>query len=224
MNSDGTISGRATGIPFAKDCEHIAVVATGDKGTSDCPGQNRRLPRQRRPESRRRCRQHCDFRARQTDPSARPRLPVSIRPHLLLMGAIVRSVETAGALETILSLSVRYANERVAFERPIGKFQAVQQNLARLAGETAAALAAAGSAADTIAQSRRFRRRHCSLRPRRRKSAPAKQPRKAPPLRIRCMARSASPRNMCCIGLRFACCRGATISAVRAIGRPRSAT
>src|SRR6185312_13288779 len=45
-----------------------------------------------------------------------------------------------------------YANERVAFERPIGKFQAVQQNLARLAGETAAALAAAGSAADALAQ------------------------------------------------------------------------
>src|SRR5207248_10566106 len=39
----------------------------------------------------------------------------------------------------------------VAFGRPIGKFQAVQHHLARLAGETAAALAAAGSAADTIA-------------------------------------------------------------------------
>jgi acyl-CoA dehydrogenase len=51
---------------------------------------------------------------------------------------------------------VRYANERVAFERPIGKFQAVQQNLARLAGETAAALAASGSAADTIAQCAAF--------------------------------------------------------------------
>ena len=56
----------------------------------------------------------------------------------------------------------RYANERVAFERPIGKFQAVQQNLARLAGEAAAALAAAGSAADTIAHARRVRRRRVS--------------------------------------------------------------
>ena len=71
----------------------------------------------------------------------------------------MRSVQTAGALEAILSLSVAYANERVAFERPIGKFQAVQQNLARLAGEIAAALAAAGSAADTIAQAPVRRRR-----------------------------------------------------------------
>ena len=75
---------------------------------------------------------------------------------LMLMGATVRSMQAAGALETILSLSVAYANERVAFERKIGKFQAVQQNLARLAGETAAALAAAGSAADTIAQADAF--------------------------------------------------------------------
>ena len=75
---------------------------------------------------------------------------------LLLMGSTIRSVETAGALEAILSLSVAYANERVAFERPIGKFQAVQQNLARLAGEVAAALAVSGSAADAITQANMF--------------------------------------------------------------------
>jgi len=78
------------------------------------------------------------------------------RSSLLLMGSTIRSVETAGALEAILSLCVGYANERVAFERRIGKFQAVQQNLARLAGEVAAALAVSGSAADTIAQAEGF--------------------------------------------------------------------
>ena len=60
-------------------------------------------------------------------------------------------MQMVGALEAILDLAVAYANERVAFGRPIGKFQAVQQSLARLAGEVAAALAAAGSAADTMA-------------------------------------------------------------------------
>ena len=64
--------------------------------------------------------------------------------------------ETAGALEAILGMAVRYANDRVAFERPIAKFQAVQHNLARLAGESAAALAAATSAADTIANAKGF--------------------------------------------------------------------
>ncbi|MFX8079111.1 acyl-CoA dehydrogenase family protein, partial [Acinetobacter baumannii] len=51
---------------------------------------------------------------------------------------------------------VRYSNERIAFEKQISKFQAVQHNLARLAGEVAAAVAAAGSAADTIANSSSF--------------------------------------------------------------------
>ena len=74
----------------------------------------------------------------------------------MLMGAVARSVETAGALEAILALSLRYANERVAFERPIAKFQAIQHGLARLAGETAAAVAAAGSAADAIANAESF--------------------------------------------------------------------
>jgi acyl-CoA dehydrogenase len=75
---------------------------------------------------------------------------------LQMMGAAARAMQMAGALQAILDLSVAYANERVAFGRPIAKFQAVQHNLARLAGETAAAVAAAGSAADTIASSPRF--------------------------------------------------------------------
>jgi len=63
----------------------------------------------------------------------------------------VRSLQIAGSLETMLDISVRYSNERVAFEKKISKFQAVQHNLARLAGESAAAIAAATSAADTFA-------------------------------------------------------------------------
>ena len=33
-------------------------------------------------------------------------------------------------------MTVRYSNERVAFEKQISKFQAVQHNLAKLAGES----------------------------------------------------------------------------------------
>jgi acyl-CoA dehydrogenase len=65
-------------------------------------------------------------------------------------------VASAGGLQAILALSVRYANERVAFERPIARFQAVQHSLAQLAGEAAAAVAASGSAADAVATAERF--------------------------------------------------------------------
>jgi acyl-CoA dehydrogenase len=47
---------------------------------------------------------------------------------------------------------VQYAGERVQFGRPIGRFQAVQQNLAVLAGQAAAATAAAEAAIEAAAQ------------------------------------------------------------------------
>jgi acyl-CoA dehydrogenase len=155
LNADGTLSGRVAGIPFARDVGHIvalagkaneAVVALVD--ISACRVSEGR-----------------SLAGDAADTVVFDRVkPVRVaaasvgfgQAALMLMGAVVRSVETAGALEAILALSVGYANERVAFERPIGKFQAVQQSLARLAGETSAALAAAGSAADALAQSLAF--------------------------------------------------------------------
>ena len=66
-------------------------------------------------------------------------------------GAVVRTVQIAGALTRTLALSVQYAQTRVQFGRPIGKFQAIQHNLAILAGQSAAAIAAADMAADALA-------------------------------------------------------------------------
>ena len=46
----------------------------------------------------------------------------------------------------VLGESVQFANDRVQFGRPIGKFQAIQHQLAVLASETAAARAASSAA------------------------------------------------------------------------------
>lgn len=65
------------------------------------------------------------------------------------LGALFRAAQMAGALEVALELAVTYANDRVQFGRPIGKFQAIQQQLAIAAEQVAAAgvaVAAAGSA------------------------------------------------------------------------------
>jgi acyl-CoA dehydrogenase len=65
-------------------------------------------------------------------------------------GALARALMMAGALERALELAVRYATERSQFGRKIGQFQAIQQELARFAGEVAAAVAAALSAAGAM--------------------------------------------------------------------------
>lgn len=61
--------------------------------------------------------------------------------------ALMRSLEMAGAMAAILDIAVDYVNQRTQFGRPVGKFQAIQQQLAVLADEAAAANAACDLAA-----------------------------------------------------------------------------
>ena len=72
-------------------------------------------------------------------------------PSLRELGALARSLQMAGALERVLELTVDHVSTRVQFGRPLAKFQAIQQELAKLAGEVAAASAAADHAADAFA-------------------------------------------------------------------------
>lgn len=70
---------------------------------------------------------------------------------LAALGAMIRSLSIAGAADAALELSLRYANDRVQFGRPIGRFQAVQQQLAVMAGEVAATRAGADMVAQAFA-------------------------------------------------------------------------
>ena len=72
-------------------------------------------------------------------------------PRALSLGlALLRAAEMAGALERVLALAVDWANTRRQFGRPIGRFQAVQQQLAAMAGEVAAAQVAVAQAARAV--------------------------------------------------------------------------
>lgn len=59
------------------------------------------------------------------------------------LAAVVTSAQIAGALERVLELSVAFANQREQFGRPIGKFQAIQHQLAVMAEQVTAARMAA---------------------------------------------------------------------------------
>ena len=60
--------------------------------------------------------------------------------------ALARTAQIAGALQSALERSIAYALERKQFGRPIGQFQAVQQQLALFGAEVAAATCASRSA------------------------------------------------------------------------------
>jgi len=65
---------------------------------------------------------------------------------IFIYGAMARSAQMAGACEKALAEAVQYAQDRVQFGRPIGKFQAVQHQLAALAAKSAQATIAAACA------------------------------------------------------------------------------
>jgi acyl-CoA dehydrogenase len=155
LDADGSLSGRARGVPFAKSVRHFAVLAQGNNGVSIALVEAGKA----------RIEAGLNVGYDNSDIVTLDKVqPVTIKPApkgfdqttMMLMGGVARSLQIAGALESMLDISVRYSNERVAFEKKISKFQAVQHNLARLAGESAAALAAATSAADAVANAKSF--------------------------------------------------------------------
>ena len=68
--------------------------------------------------------------------------------------ALTRVVMMAGCLETVLGMSIGYAMQRKQFGRPIAQFQAIQHQLAVLAGEAAAARRAADAATERVDDAR----------------------------------------------------------------------
>lgn len=66
-----------------------------------------------------------------------------------LAGAALRTAQIAGALETVLELTIRYAGERRQFGRALAKFQAIQQQIAVLAEDSFAARMAAALACES---------------------------------------------------------------------------
>jgi acyl-CoA dehydrogenase len=73
-------------------------------------------------------------------------LPNGVPPDFLLCGAMLRSAQMAGALQSLLQMTTGYATERVQFGKPIGHFQVIQQQIAVMAEHSACSLLAAEAA------------------------------------------------------------------------------
>ena len=129
--------------------------------------------------------------------------------------ALARAVQLAAALEQVLAWTVQYAGERVQFGRPLGKFQAIQMELAEMAGEVTAVTALTDAAVQAVE-----RGENVVLAARRRQGAGrARRSRSWPGWRTRCTARSGSRRSTSCTTSPGGCGRGATRPAASWHGR-----
>ena len=142
------LSGTATRIPWGRDAKSVAVLALhqgtpmvarlGPDGFAVTPGTNiAREPRDTLTID-------ALLPADAVAPAASGVDATAVRA----LGAAMRSLQMAGAMAALLDMTTQYALDRTQFGKPIGKFQAIQQDIAILAGEVAAARAAADAAVE----------------------------------------------------------------------------
>jgi alkylation response protein AidB-like acyl-CoA dehydrogenase len=142
--SDGRLSGKATGVPWAKQSAGIVVIADGLVALIPPATADIRSGKSLAGEPR-------DDVSVDAAVAAKP-APSGVDAALIYrLGALTRAVMIAGALDEVLKLTVQYANDRVQFGRPIAKFQAIQQQLSVLAENVAASGVVAGAAVEAAA-------------------------------------------------------------------------
>jgi acyl-CoA dehydrogenase len=142
---NGLASGRLEKVPWGRDLKRIVAVAAGPTpqlvviDTASAAQLDRRTNLAGEP--------------RDTVIFERARvihlepLPPGTQPDLLLLcGAMLRSAQIAGALQSLLQMTTGYAIERVQFGKPIGHFQVIQQQIAVMAEHTMCCLLAAEAA------------------------------------------------------------------------------
>jgi acyl-CoA dehydrogenase len=140
------LTGNAPRVAWARHCRHALVAAGGGLALVDLADDKRiritqRLNPAREPED-------------EVTLSAAPCLARAANPlpglsePIRTLGAVAKSAMMVGAMEWLLEQSVQYAGDRVQFGKPIGKNQAIQQSLAQMAGDVAAARMAAMVACD----------------------------------------------------------------------------
>lgn len=142
--------GRAQGVPWAEGVERVVALWPGAEGYTVCdvPVESVRTTRV------------ATF-------SGQPRFDIevvgapslagipgelSLSTELKLRGALVRAVQSVGAMERVLDLCVEHSTVRHQFGRPLARFQAVQHLVADIAAEVALARATVDSAVSDAAR------------------------------------------------------------------------
>lgn len=139
---EGRLSGKTTRVPFARHATHAVALVKSGWGVEAVLAPLEYAPLTKDQNIAREARDTLIFENIVVE-TGWVELPAN---GLRLFGALARAVQMAGALDYLTAQSVAYANERTQFGKPIGKFQAIQQQLAVLSTQSAAAGIAAAHA------------------------------------------------------------------------------
>jgi acyl-CoA dehydrogenase len=140
LSEDGRLNGRAFNVPWARSCHWAVVADLGRLALVDLRQAQVSLEA------------GSNFAGEERDTLHFANAPVyaignlqlaDLAEPVWLFGALIRACMLVGALESCLDKAVSYANERSQFGKAIGKFQAIQQQLAQMAGAISAARMAA---------------------------------------------------------------------------------
>jgi acyl-CoA dehydrogenase len=147
---DGKVSGKAGRVPHASVSSHVLAECRSETGetvvalvelrgvVAECGESAAGEPRD-------------DLALRDCPAEVCLRVEEGASP-LLWLGAAMRAGQMLGLAETVLTMTLEHVQTRKQFGRPLSSMQAVQQSLAVLAGEVAAAQMAAGLADRSIDQ------------------------------------------------------------------------
>ena len=141
------LTGAASGIPWAQQASHVAVLASGPAGpvlalvavgTTDISDDANLAGEPR------------GYVSFDETPAVGALLTPAQASELRARFALARAVQLSAALEQVLAWTVQYAGERHQFGRPLGKFQAIQMELAEMAGEVTAVTALTDAAVQAL--------------------------------------------------------------------------
>ncbi|MDD2101402.1 acyl-CoA dehydrogenase family protein [Pseudomonas putida] len=137
LSADGHLDGRIFNVPWARSCRWAVVAdGTGQVALVDLRQANVSLEAGSNFAGEERDTLH--FANARVHTSGQLQI-ADVQEPVWVFGALIRACALVGALESSLDKAVSYANERVQFGKAIGKFQAIQQQLAQMAGAIGAA-------------------------------------------------------------------------------------
>lgn len=140
INSDGTVSGTLSMVPWGRHADRVVAIVAAN--VASIPVAEAKVIEQRSLAGEPRDTLVFDHAAVDLAPC-----PAGIdRDALWLRGALSRTAMMAGAIDKMSQLTVTYTHEREQFGRPIARFQAVQAHLVWAAQDAALAHIAATAA------------------------------------------------------------------------------